>query len=307
MLIADSQPAPTAGRRTVARLLSFAALLGSLVTAAPLARAEERPLRVLASFYPMYVMALNIVGDTPGVTVECLTGPFVGCLHDYQLSPGNLVTLTRADVFVVNGAGMEAFLEKATRQCPGLRIVEATRGVRLADDGNPHVWVSISGAMSETAAIARGLAGADPVHAAAYAKNASDYVAKLDGLRARMHAALDHLAHRDMITFHEAFPYFASEFNLNIVGVVERQPGSEPNPRELADIITLVRQRGVRAVFAEPQYPVKSAEIIQRETGVAVRTLDPAATGDPDPAGARDSYLNAMNRNLRVLAAALAD
>jgi len=270
------------------------------------ARAGERPLRIVASFYPMYVMTLNIVGDIPGVSVECLARPSIGCLHDYQLSPGDLVDLSRADLFVVNGAGMETFLEKAARQCPRLRIIEATRGVRLANDGNPHLWVSISGAIEETGVIARGLESGDPVHAAAYGTNAADYVAKLERLRVRMHAALDHLAHRNIITFHEAFPYFASEFALNIVGVVEREPGSAPNARELADTITLVRDRGVRAIFAEPQYPAKSAEIIRRETGVPVSILDPAATGDSNPVTARDSYLRTMEQNLRTLAAALA-
>jgi zinc transport system substrate-binding protein len=287
--------------------VKLAALLAAMVAAVPVGRAGERPLRVLTSFYPMYVMTLNIVGDTPGVAVECLARPSVGCLHDYQLTPGDLVALSRADVFVVNGAGMETFLDKAARQCPGLRVVEATRGIRLAGDGNPHLWVSISGAVEETEAIARGLAAADPAHATAYESNAANYVAKLDRLRAEMHAALDGLAHRDIITFHEAFPYFAGEFKLNIVGVVEREPGSEPNARELADTIKLVRESGARAIFAEPQSPAKSAGVIQRETGVQVSTLDPAATGDRDPARARDSYLRTMEQNLRVLTKALAD
>lgn len=307
MVIADRQAAPPDARAGFARLLSVAALLGLLVTTAPAARAGAKPLRILTSFYPMYVMALNIVGDTPGVTVACLTGPSVGCLHDYQLTPGDLVTLARADVFIVNGAGMEVFLDKAARQCPGLRIVAATQGLPLAADGNPHLWVSVRGAIEETGVIARGLAAFDPVHAATYERNAADYAAKLDRLRATMHASLDHLAHRDIITFHEAFPYFASEFDLNIVGVVERQPGSEPNARELADTISLVRRHEVRAIFAEPQYPASSADIIRRETGVPVRSLDPAATGEIDPAAARDSYLRTMDQNLRVLAAALAD
>jgi zinc transport system substrate-binding protein len=269
--------------------------------------AAARPLRILTSFYPMYVMTLNVVGDAPDVTVKCLTKPTIGCLHDYQLMPGDLVALTRADVFVANGAGMEMFLDKAIRQVPGLKVIVASAGIPLIDDGNPHLWVSISGAIAETRNIARGLAAADPFRAAAYEKNAADYVATLERLRARMHAALDGLKHRKIITFHEAFPYFASEFGLNIVGVIEREPGSEPDAQELAKIINLVKRSGVRAIFAEPQYPAKSARIIQRETGVAVALLDPAVTGELDPAKARGSYCAAMNRNLAVLVKALAD
>ena len=271
------------------------------------AERSQKPLHVLCSFYPMYVMALNVVGDTPGVEVECLTEPIVGCLHDYQLTPGNLKTIATADVFIANGAGMETFINKALQQSPNLNVVEASKGIRLVDNDNPHVWVSISGAIAETENIAQGLASADPEHAAAYAENASGYIRRLEKLRGEMHAALDPLKNRNIITFHEAFPYFASEFNLRIAGVVERAPGSEPSAGELAKTIELVRKSNVRALFAEPQYPAKSAEVIHRETGVPVSILDPAVTGPREPAKARDSYLETMEANLKVLVNALKD
>jgi zinc transport system substrate-binding protein len=288
------------------RRIASVLLLGALLQFCFAAAANAKPLRVLASFYPMYVMALNVVGDTPGVRVECMTEPITGCLHDYQLTPANLQTLASSDVFIVNGAGMENFLAKAAGQAPHLKVIQASEGVKLLH-GNPHVWVSPGGAIAETAAIARGLAAADPAHAAAYEKNAAAYTARLEALRQKMHAALDGLQHRDIITFHEAFPYFASEFHLNIVGVVEREPGSEPSAGELAQTITLVRQSKVKALFAEPQYPAKSAQVIERETGVPVRILDPAVTGPKDPAQARDTYLKTMEANLTVLQKALQD
>jgi len=297
---------PRRRMREGTRFLSAALLLAGLGGAAP-ASAAARPWRILTSFYPMYVIALNIAGDAPGVTVECLANPSVGCLHDYQLTPGDLIALTQADVFVANGAGMETFIDKAVRQVPRLKVIEASAGIELAGDGNPHVWVSVSGAIAETRNIARDLAAADPGRANVYEKNAADYVATLERLRSRMHAALDDLPHREIITFHEAFPYFAREFRLNIVGVIEREPGSAPSARELAQIINLVKRSGTRAIFAEPQYPAKSAEIIRRETGVAVSLLDPAVTGDHDPAKARRSYCETMERNVAVLAKALAD
>ena len=297
---------PRRRMREGTRFLSAALLLAGLGGAAP-ASAAARPWRILTSFYPMYVITLNVAGDAPGVTVECLANPSVGCLHDYQLTPGDLIALTQADVFVANGAGMETFIDKAVRQVPRLKVIEASAGIELAGDGNPHVWVSVSGAIAETRNIARDLAAADPGRANVYEKNAADYVATLERLRSRMHAALDDLPHREIITFHEAFPYFAREFRLNIVGVIEREPGSAPSARELAQIINLVKRSGTRAIFAEPQYPAKSAEIIRRETGVAVSLLDPAVTGDRDPAKARRSYCETMERNVAVLAKALSD
>jgi zinc transport system substrate-binding protein len=165
--------------------------------------------------------------------------------------------------------------------------------------------VSVGGAIQQTENIANGLADADPAHASDYRKNAAAYVARLAALRRKMHAALDGIKNRDIITFHEAFPYFASEFNLNIVGVIEREPGSEPSAGELAETIQRVRQNKVKALFAEPQYPAKSAEVIHRETGVPISILDPAVTGPREPAKARDSYINTMENDLKVLVDAL--
>ena len=267
-------------------------------------RAEAQPLEILTSFYPVYVSALNVAGDTPGVAVVCLTTPAVGCLHDYQLTPGDMKKIAGADIFVTNGAGMETFIGKALEQSPSLKLVDASKGIKLVSD-NPHVWVSVSGAIRQVKNIADGLAEADPAHSGLYRKNASAYIAKLEALRDEMHAELDGLKNRDIITFHEAFPYFAGEFQLNIAGVIEREPGSEPNAKELAETIEVIKKRKVRAIFAEPQYPARSAGIIERETGVPVGILDPAVSGPQDPAAARDSYLAAMRNNLGVLRKAL--
>ena len=163
------QPHSQTPVRSLLRTLLFAALCVAQVGFA----GEGRPLKVLASFYPMYVMALNIVGDTPGVSVECMTEPITGCLHDYQLTPANMKTLAGADIFIANGAGMETFIEKALKQAPHLKVIEASRGIRLAFEDNPHVWVSIGGAMEDTRNSAKGLAAADPAHAAAYENNAA--------------------------------------------------------------------------------------------------------------------------------------
>jgi len=288
-------------REAVSSLIVLSCLSLTVRAADPAAK----PMGILCSFYPMYVMALNVAGGVPGVTVKCMTPSSAGCLHDYQLTPAELKAVVTSDVFIANGAGMETFIEKAVNQAPNLKVIEASRGIKLACGNNPHVWVSISGAIQETKNIAAGLAAVDPTRATAFTANAAGYVERLDQLRRKMHAALDGLKDRDIITFHEAFPCFASEFNLRIVGVVEREPGSEPSPGELAKTIETVRKTEVKALFVEPQYSAKSAEVIHRETGIPVHILDPAVTGPLDPERARDSYISAMEKNLKVLEDAL--
>jgi len=291
--------------RRINRWTCVAATAGLLLAGAVTGAAK--PLEILTSFYPVYVATLNVAGGVEGVTVKCLTPPVVGCLHDYQLTPGDMKAIARADIFVANGAGMETFLGKALAQSPGLKLVDASKGIKLAFADNPHVWVGISGAIAQVRNIARGLAEADPAHAAEYEKNATAYVARLEALRGEMRASLAGLKNREIITFHEAFPYFAAEFDLDIAGVIEREPGSEPAARELAETVETVRRKKVRALFAEPQYPEKCAKVIERETGVPVSILDPVVTGPRDPVRAKDAYIAAMRKNLDVLCRALTE
>lgn len=288
------------------------------------ASAPER--LILCSFHPVYVATLNIAAGVPGVRVENMAGPQTGCLHDYQLKPKDMARIETASIFVANGAGMESFLQDALLSRRGIGLVDASRGIELIPEGaevgheghehgkgedhakehghgpgNPHVWVSVSGAIAQARSIATQLAALDTAHASLYQANAARYVASLDSLKHRMHAALDSLPSREIITFHEAFPYFAREFKLDIVAVIEREPGSEPSAAELAATVATVRKHKVKALFAEPQYPAKAAQAVARETGIPVRTLDPAVSGSEDPR----SYIAAMDANLAVLREAL--
>ncbi|MBW7571524.1 metal ABC transporter substrate-binding protein [Caproiciproducens faecalis] len=261
--------------------------------------------RVVTSFYPLYIMALNITEGVPGVQVDNMAGQQTGCLHDYQLQSKDMKNIEQADVFVINGAGMESFMSKVTSQLPNLKVIDSSKGIELLTDEsgeeNPHIWVSISNYIRQVSNLEKGLSQADPQNAEAYRKNAQDYLAKLSVLRDQMHRELSHITHRDIITFHEAFPYFAEEFDLNIVSVVNREPDSQPSARELAETIRLIRGSGVKAVFAEPQYPKSAANIVANESGAKVYSLDPAVTGEDS----KDAYLNAMEGNLKTLKEAL--
>jgi len=264
--------------------------------------------QIVTSFYPVYIATINVTRDVPGVEVINMTQPQTGCLHDYQLKPDDLITLETADAFVVNGAGMEAFLQSVLDQQADLAIVEASKDIPLLTDDsgetNPHVWVSVSNSILQAKNIAEQLGKLDPEHAVAYQSNADIYIAKLETLRDKMHQAIDPIINKDIITFHEAFPYFAAEFGLNIVAVIEREPGTAPTAQELSQTIQIIKDSGIKALFAEPQYEAKAAETIAAETGATVYRLDPAVTGDAETAD-YDSYIKIMESNLAVLQEAL--
>lgn len=263
-------------------------------------------LTIAASFYPMYIFTLNIAKDIPNVKVVSLTKPTTGCLHDYALTPEDMKNLEGAQILVINGAGMEGFMDKITGQRPDLKIIESSQGIPLlqgeGDEGdNPHVWLSISNAITQVKTIGNQLAALDPANAAQYQENTKAYVAKLEGLKTKMHETLDGVQQRNIVTFHEAFPYFAKEFNLNTVGVIEREPGSAPSAKELGETIEQIKSIGIKALFAEPQYPTKAADTIAKETGAKVYTLDPVVTGPLDA----DAYITIMESNLKTLQEAL--
>ena len=268
---------------------------------------KDGSFHIVTSFYPMYVATINITQGVDGVTVTNMTKPQTGCLHDYQLRTKDMKTLEKADAFVINGAGMESFLDKVVEQQKNLKIIDASKGIELLkddDEENPHVWLSVTDAILQVKNIAEQLKAADPKHADAYEKNAAAYIKKLEALKAEMHAELDTVPNKDIVTFHEAFPYFAKEFGLNIISVVEREPGTEPTPAELQATIEQVKKLPVKVLFTEPQYSPSAAETIARETGAKIYTLDPVVTGEANDQ-AINAYIDTMKKNMETLKTAL--
>lgn len=267
---------------------------------------DASKLQIVTSFYPMYIATANLVDGVDAVELHNLTASTTGCLHDYQLSTSNMVLLTNADIFIINGGGMESFLEKAMEGAPQLKIINASEklletNVAEESDVNAHIWVSISLYQEQVKQIAEGLCEYDPAHATQYQENAEAYIAKLETLREEMQEALEGIENKKIVTFHEAFSYFAEEFQLEIVAVIEREPGTYPSAGEVARIIDTVRETGAKAIFVEPQYSRSAADTIARETGIPVYTLDPVVTGELD----KDAYETVMRENLATLQEAL--
>lgn len=283
-------------RRTLILVLGLIACAGWAEPSAPRT--------IVTTFHPIHLAVMNVTAGVAGIRIVNLAAPSVGCLHDYHPTPRDLAAISGASVLVANGLGMESFLADAIKQYPGLNVIEAGAGIHVIIKGgetNAHVWVSPSRYAREVRAIGEGLAAWDPVNSALYRTNSLTYARSLESLQAKMVADLKSVTTRDIVTFHEAFAYFAEEFNLRVVGVVEREPGSEPSAGELAGLSRRIKSFGVKAIFAEPQYSAKAADVLARETGARVYCLDPVVSGD----ATLDAYVVAMERNLAELVRAL--
>lgn len=279
-------------------------------------KGEDDKLNIITSFYPMYIATANIVDGVSDVTLECLASPEVGCLHDYQLTVKDMMKLENADIFVINGGGMESFLDKAISAYPALEIINASEHVlenhehehgseehEHNHDGeeNPHIWVSVDLHIHQIEEIAEKLIQIDPTNKEKYEENAKNYIVELKEISEKMHETIENLPNKNIVTFHEAFYYFAEEFDLNVIAVIEREPGTSPSARDIAEIIDIVKANNVNAIFVEPEYLKTAANVIANETNVSVYELDPVTSGEFK----KEAYIEIMTRNLEVLEEAL--
>ena len=274
---------------------------------------------VVTSFYPVWLLTLNLTEGIEEIEVRNLAAPDTGCLHDYQLQTGDMKALSGADLFLVNGAGMESYLETVFSAFPGLPVISAAEGIPLlygldaleigeadadADAPNAHIWLSAANAAVMAGNLARGMAEKMPQHAEALEANLAALTARLTALNEQLKAGLAPLAGREIVTFHEAFPYFAQAYGLKVAAVVNREPGETLTPAQLAELAETVRRLGNPPLFVEPQYEDLSARVLAAETGAPVYTLDPVVTG-PEENVPLDYYEKVMLENMRVLQEAL--
>lgn len=286
---------------------------------------KAKKTKIVTSCYPVYIMALNLTDGIDDIEVLNMSENQKGCLHDYKLQPDDLKNVEKSDAFIINGNDMESFLGKVILQCPNLKIIDSGKGIDVIDedchhhnnedeeeeehhehehehcDANPHTWVSISNYIKQVENIKDGLINLDDKNSAKYKENAEKYINKLSDLKSEMHSKIGNVKNKNIVTFHEAFPYFAKEFGLNIVTVLSQEPETEPSAKEISETIETIKNNNVVALFVEPQYSSKIADVVSSETKVPVYTLDPAVTGEKD----KDAYIQAMRKNTEILVSVL--
>ncbi len=263
---------------------------------------------VVTSFYPMYVFTKNITEGANNVTVKNMTPADTGCLHDYQLMPRDLKMLEKADLLVINGFGMEAFMDKVIKDTKGIKIVdtsenESIKPVSYSGEENPHIWLYIRNAIRQIDAITDALCLYNPENTAVYLSNRSNYVHSLNELDREFSEASMEFSYKKIITTHSAFDYMAFWYNMDIVGTVMSDHNSEPSTAELAELVNIAESENVSAIFKEPDYPETSVNTLSKETGIPVYTLDPMVTGEEGEY--KGVYESVMRKNLDVLREAL--
>lgn len=263
---------------------------------------------VVTSFYPMYIATINITDGVEGVNVKNLTNNSTGCLHDYQLSTKDLKLLDDTDLLVVNGGGMENFLDDVFSQYEDLDVVTATEGLELLEeDGegyNAHSWMSISLYIQEVEAIADALIKYDPTHREQYEENLNNYKYKLQELE-KLADSMNQSAmtmgnngkENGVAVFHEAFEYLESLCNFKIEELVDMDENTALSAAQISDIINKVNTGQIKYILADYDNGKDAAEAIEKECMVKVIYLDALTSGEAD----KDAYVDGMSRNLELL------
>lgn len=269
--------------------------------------------RYVASCYPVYIITLNLIDGIEGTEVIHMSENHQGCLHDFQIQSEDLKNIEKSSAFIINGAGMENFLKKVTDEIPKIKIIDSSKDIKLLENNchhhhhsheheyNPHIWMSIDNYIKQTENIAEGLIESDPGNEEKYKQNCEEYISKLKNLKNDITLKLKDVRGKSIITFHEAFPYFANEFGLNIPDVINHDPESEPSAKQISKTINIMKENNINSLFIEPQYKSTAAETISKETGAKIYTLDPAVTGE----NSKDAYIEIMTKNAETLKEAL--
>jgi zinc/manganese transport system substrate-binding protein len=269
-------------------------------------------LRAVATFSILGDLASNVGGE--GMQLATLVGPN-GDVHVYSPTPSDLRTVTAADVVIVNGLGLEGWLNRLISASGGRApVLVASRGVtaresRTSAGGiavDPHAWQSVANAKIYVANIRDGFMAARPAEERIYQANAAAYLAKLDMLDAEIKAAIDRIpaARRKIVTVHRAFGYFSDAYGIEFVAPEGLSTDAEPSARDVAKLIEQIRRDRLPAVFIENVSDPRLMRRIAEETGARIGgTLYSDALSPPDgPAG---SYIAMMRNNVRELTTAL--
>jgi zinc transport system substrate-binding protein len=257
---------------------------------------SETKLRIVASIAPLGSFAAEIAGSRADVLVVVPPGMNP---HVFDLTPELLRQSSDADVLLLNGAGLEFWADKLREniRTPALAEVVATEGMTLLgghEHGNPHFWLDPVLAMDGVRRICDVLIRKDSSHAEWYRANTQRLLDSLELLHAEILREVATWRHRTFIANHATWDYFAKRYDLQELATLESIPGRDISPREMADIIRLMKTTGTTAIFAETLSSMKAVEMLAAETGARYAVLDPL--GSPQTA---TRYLDLMRFNLR--------
>lgn len=268
---------------------------------------SQAQLTVVASLHPYYSLLEHLVLEDANV-IRLL--PPGASPHTFDPTPRDVARLAEADLVVLNG-GLDEWLNDLVaasgREVTVAEVLELVPFTPLAGQEadehasvNPHVWLDPRLMIELVPELSLRLSELDPANAEDYEANAQALIADLTALDKELEEMLRPVKDKAFVPFHDAWPYFARRYGLNLVVEIEPAPGREPSPRYLSEALSLIAESGAEAVFSEVQLPTRPAEVVADNAGVPLYLLDPIGGGDTT-----ESYHDLLRHNAQVIADAL--
>ncbi|MDD2363032.1 MAG: metal ABC transporter substrate-binding protein [Oscillospiraceae bacterium] len=279
---------------------------------------DNERINIVASFYPVYTAALRVADGVEGVKVINLTPAQTGCLHDYQLTPDNMISLNKADILIINGAGAESFLGNINENHPDLNILDTSKGIELIKGGNSHrheeeqeeseeynqhIWTSPTNYIKQIENIRDGLIGIDPDYADEYKANAEKYIGQIKEIRSELLKAADNLFTKYCIIFHGSLEYIAKDLGLVPLVSLSSGEGAGISAADLANATRVADDAGKILLIYDNQYDAEYNSVANGAELSKILKIDTAVTGDNNDS---DAWIDAMKRNLNEIKKAAA-
>ena len=245
--------------------------------------ADQESAQIAATTKPVYDFTVLLCQGTD-ISVSLIVTENLSCLHDYSLQVNQMRTVEAAEMVIISGAGLEDSMEDAFA-CAQM-IVDASDGIELHcsehshdhsehhHEADPHIWLDISNARKMAQNICTALSVKYPEYSSAFRENLKNLQVKFDQLDSYGKKALSNLSCRELVTFHDGFSYFADYWDLHILHAIEEESGSEASAAELIELITIVREHSLPAIFTEASGNTAAAYIISAETDVPIFSLN---------------------------------
>ena len=277
-------------------LSSFAVLNSSQSMILDEPKINEQKVVAIASFFSLYEFTKEIGREKVDVTLLVPSGVEP---HDWEPTIKDLQLMQQADVIIINGIGFENWIDNIDSVNSDVKVVDTSIGISILES-DPHIWLNPVMAQKQVENIVDSLSKVDPLNEKYYKQNGISYIKKLEELDNKISYELSSCK-KDFIAFHDAFSYFANQYDLNQHTVLKsNEPHEEPTSKSLENIINLARDLDSNVIFTEEAVDKRASQVIANEIGGKVLTLSPLEVGD-----SQTDYIKKMEENLLHLKEAL--
>jgi len=263
-----------------------------------LGSSHNETIQVITTILPLSEFVTSVGGQY--VTCRVMIPPGASP-HTFEMTPGQMQQISDADLYVMVGSGIEfedQWMERLQEINPGMKIINASAGltflpgsddhehehnqgydnatIPLPDENgrhDPHVWLSLTNAITMVNEISSGLSKADPSHGSFYEGNRDIYTSRMQYIDQQIKEMMTNTTVSAVMVTHPSFQYFCRDYGIRQISIEE--DGKEPTPGHLKDLVQTARENDIRVIFVEPEYSDAGAQAVAKEIGAKIIQVDP--------------------------------